>query len=108
MFFPCNQFNGQEPGGKEELKKYYLEKMKIPFTLMEKTDVQGDNICDAYKFLRSAKLSNQNQKGKSNNIEWNYQKYVINKNGQVIKRYGPSVKPEAFEEEGRMNVWLDI
>ena len=108
MFFPCNQFNGQEPGDKEELKKYYQEEMKIPFTLMEKTDVQGDNICDAYKFLRSAKLSNQNQKGKSNNIEWNYQKYVINKNGQVIKRYGPSVKPEAFEEEGRMNVWLDI
>ena len=42
-----------------------------------------------------------------NNIEWNYQKYVIDKTGQVIKRYGPGVKPEAFEEAGRMDVWLD-
>ena len=74
---------------------------------MEKVDVQGDNICDVYKFLRSAKLSNQNKNGKSNAIEWNYQKYVINKDGQVIKRYGPSVKPEAFEAEGRINVWLN-
>jgi len=105
LFFPCNQFNGQEPGDKDVLKQYYLEKMKIPFTLMEKIDVQGENICDVYKFLRSAELSNQN--ANKNNIEWNYQKYVVDKTGQVIKRYGPGVKPEAFEEAGRMDVWLD-
>ena len=79
--------------------------MKIPFTLMEKIDVQGEKICDAYKFLRSAELSNQS--ARKNNIEWNYQKYVVDKTGQVIKRYGPAVKPQAFEEEGRINSWLD-
>ena len=105
LFFPCNQFNNQEPGDRQELKKFYLDEMKIPFTLMEKIEVQGKGICDVYRFLRAAKL--KNQKPGKNGIEWNYQKYVVGKTGHVIKRYGPAVKPEAFEEEGRLESWLN-
>ena len=98
LFFPCNQFNGQEPGSAEDIRAFYVEKKGLPpASLMERADVNGADTQPAFKFFRSAQLSNQN--GKKNAIEWNFAKFVVGRDGQVIKRYGPAVGPESLDEK---------
>ena len=98
LFFPCNQFNGQEPGTADDIRAYYVDKHGLSASLlMERNDVNGDNTQPVYKYFRSAQLSNQS--GKKNAIEWNYAKFVVGRDGQVMKRYGPAVGPESLDEK---------
>ncbi len=68
------------------------------------SDVNGPNTCQAFKFLRSATLKNQNRA--KNAIEWNFAKFIVGKDGQVLKRYGPAVPPESFDAEEKLGAWL--
>lgn len=81
---PCNQFGAQEPGTPEEIKEFTKTKYDVDFTLLEKQDVNGANRSPLYQFLV----------GDGPDIAWNFGKFLIGRDGQVIKRFEPQTKPE--------------
>ena len=86
--FPCNQFMGQEPGTAEEIEKFCTTKYNITFPLFEKLKVNGDDAHPLYQYLKSALPLD----GK-NDIRWNFEKFLIGKDGKPVKRYSPKTKP---------------
>ncbi len=86
--FPCNQFGKQEPGNEEEIQKFCSSKYNVTFPMFSKIDVNGENSSPLYQSLK-AKFPGD--------IKWNFEKFLINKKGEVVKRFGPQVKPEAAE-----------
>ena len=91
--FPCNQFLGQEPGTSEEIREFCTTNYGVTFDMFAKVDVKGDNACDFYRFLTS--LDTQ-PKG-AGNIGWNFEKFVLDRNGFVIARFGSGTKPNSAE-----------
>jgi glutathione peroxidase len=67
-------------------------------------NVNGDDTTDVYKFLRSATLKNQS--AEKNAIEWNFGKFIVGRDGQVLKRYGPAVTPGSFDSDEKIGRWL--
>ena len=88
--FPCNQFGGQEPGSAEEIRDFCTTNYGVTFDLFEKVDVNGKNTCPLYKHLKKL---NTKPKG-SGEIGWNFEKFVLNRNGEVIGRFEPRTQPE--------------
>lgn len=88
--FPCNQFGGQEPGSAEAIRAFCTENYGVTFDLFEKVDVNGENACPLYKHL--TKL-NTKPKG-AGDIGWNFEKFVINRDGEVIGRFEPRTAPD--------------
>ncbi|OIP81740.1 MAG: glutathione peroxidase [Porphyromonadaceae bacterium CG2_30_38_12] len=87
--FPCNQFMGQEPGTAEEIQKFCSGKYNITFPLFEKIEVNGKKTHPLYVFLKQqAPLEGKND------IRWNFEKFLIDRNGKVVKRYAPTIKPK--------------
>lgn len=86
--FPCNQFLGQEPGTSEEILYFCTNKYNITFPIFEKIEVNGDNTHPLYVFLKQ-----QNPLEGKNDIRWNFEKFLIDKNGNVVNRYSPKTKP---------------
>lgn len=86
--FPCNQFLGQEPGTSEEIQSFCTNKYNVTFPLFEKIEVNGENAHPLYLFLKGQ----QPLEGK-NDIRWNFEKFLIDKSGKVVKRYSPKTKP---------------
>lgn len=80
---PCNQFMGQEPGSPEEIKEFTASKYNVDFPLLEKQDVNGSNRSPLYQFLV----------GEGEDIEWNFGKFVVGKNGEVVGRFDPKTPP---------------
>lgn len=103
LAFPCNQFLFQEPGTNAEIKARILRKFSPKFRLFSKIDVNGPGTHDVYKFLRSAELENQAEGSK---IEWNFAKFIVGRNGQVLKRFSPKVDPQTFDVEDALPLWL--
>ena len=93
--FPCNQFSEQEPGSNKEIKSFCNSNYDISFPLFEKIDVNGDNTHPLYKFLKSEATGFMWTEG----IKWNFTKFLVDKNGKVITRYGSSTKPKSIEED---------
>ena len=93
--FPCNQFGAQEPGTNEEIQFFCTEKYDVSFNVLNKIDVNGQNADPFYEFLKNERPGIMGTK----NIKWNFSKFLVNKNGEVIKRYGPTTKPEAIESD---------
>lgn len=93
--FPCNQFGKQEPGDAEEIKKFCSLHYDVKFPLFQKIDVNGANAAPLYQFLK------QEKKGflGTGAIKWNFTKFLVNRDGQVIKRYAPTVKPEEIKKD---------
>ncbi len=91
--FPCNQFNGQEPGTAEEIRKFCTATYNVTFPLMAKVEVNGAGACDLYKFLKALDAK---PKGPGE-ITWNFEKFVIGRNGQVVARFQPKTTPDAAE-----------
>ena len=89
--FPCNQFLHQAPGSDEEINQFCTLKYNTKFTRFKKIDVKGANADPLYKWLIC-----QNEKGKAKNIKWNFTKFLIDKNGNVVERFGSMDKPESF------------
>ena len=95
LAFPCNQFGAQEPGNNDEIKFFCTEKYNVTFPIFNKIDVNGPNEDPLYTFLKSSKRGFLGYKP----IEWNFAKFLINGNGDVIKRYLPSTKPNKIEKK---------
>src|SRR5699024_1540042 len=86
--FPCNQFKKQEAGSNQDTEETCTMDFGVTFTLVEKIDVKGDHAHPLYKYLTEEK------KGIiTSGIKWNFTKFLINKNGQVTKRYAPTTSP---------------
>ena len=88
--FPCNQFGAQEPGTNAEILEFATSKYDANFPLFSKIEVNGDGACDLYKMLKAAQ---PNADG-SEDIIWNFTKFLVNSDGQVLQRYDPKTTPE--------------
>jgi glutathione peroxidase len=91
--FPCNQFLGQEPGKAAEILEFCRANYGVTFDMFAKVDVNGDNACELYKRLTSLDTK---PKG-AGKIGWNFEKFVIDRSGFVVGRFGSGVKPDAPE-----------
>jgi len=87
--FPCNDFGGQEPGSAGEIQSFCSKNYGVTFPLMEKVVVKGDNKCEIYKWLTS-KAENGVEDSK---VNWNFNKYLIDTNGNYVKHLGSGVNP---------------
>jgi glutathione peroxidase len=90
---PCNQFNGQEPGSAEEIATFCSTKYGVEFDLLEKVDVNGENAAPLYKTLTSEE-TNPKSPGP---IAWNFEKFLFNRNGELVARFSPRVAPDSSE-----------
>ena len=95
LAFPCNQFGSQEPGSTEEIVEFCEMRFQTSFPLFEKIDVNGTNSHPLYKHLKSE------VKGLlgTERIKWNFTKFLINRDGKVIGRFGSQKKPADIESE---------
>lgn len=93
--FPCNQFGAQEPGDAEEIKTFCSLTYDVKFPLFAKVDVNGDNASPLYKFLKEERPGILGTEG----IKWNFTKFLVNREGQVVKRYAPTDKPEDIKKD---------
>ena len=92
--FPCNQFFRQAPGTDQEINQFCSLKYNTQFPRFKKLEVRGDNKDPLYAWLIT-----QNEKNKPVNIKWNFTKFLIDRNGNVVGRFGPADKPLSFEKE---------
>nr|WP_319400654.1 glutathione peroxidase [uncultured Carboxylicivirga sp.] len=91
--FPCNQFANQEPGDEKSISEGCMINYGVTFPMFSKIDVNGDNAHPIYKYLKSE------LKGTfGNKIKWNFTKFLVDKNGNPIKRFAPTTKPEKIEK----------
>lgn len=93
--FPCNQFGGQDPGTNKEIGAYCQRNYGVSFPMFAKVDVKGPEAHVIFRYLtREAKglLG-------SRNIKWNFTKFLVGRNGEVLERYAPTTKPEALEAD---------
>jgi glutathione peroxidase len=93
--FPCNQFGSQEPGDESSIKTFCETKFGVTFPMFAKIDVNGANTHPLYEFLK------KEEKGilGTEVIKWNFTKFLIDKEGNVVKRLAPTTKPEAIESD---------
>lgn len=87
--FPCNQFGSQESGSEADIKQFCSTKYKVTFPMFSKVDVNGDQATALYKYLTSQDASPVGD-GK---ISWNFEKFLIGRDGKVINRFSPRVSP---------------
>ncbi|MCP2290108.1 glutathione peroxidase [Nocardia amikacinitolerans] len=87
---PCNQFMGQEPGSAEEIQEFCSTTYGVDFPLLEKTDVNGENRHPLYREL----VETADAEGAAGDIQWNFEKFLIDRDGKVAARFRPTVKPE--------------
>ena len=88
--FPCNQFGGQEPGSAAEIKEFCTSTYDVTFPLMSKIDVNGSEQAPIYAFLKE-------QAAEPGNIGWNFEKFIVGKDGKVAGRFKTRTKPDAPE-----------
>lgn len=93
--FPCNQFGAQEPGSDEEIQKFAREKYNVSFPMFSKVEVNGAGACDLYKWLKANKAGPE---GKAD-IAWNFTKFLVSRDGEVLARFEPKVTPEEIADE---------
>lgn len=88
--FPCNQFGSQDPGSESEIASFCQLNYGVSFPMMSKVDVNGSNAHPLYKWLTEEAPGILGTKA----IKWNFTKFLIGRDGQVIKRYAPTDKPK--------------
>jgi glutathione peroxidase len=86
---PCNQFGKQEPGSNAQIAEFCQKNYGVTFPMLAKVDVNGNNACDLYKFLTS-KQTNPKFAGP---IQWNFEKFLVGRNGEVVARFASGVDP---------------
>ncbi len=87
LAFPCNQFGEQEPGTNEEIKNFCSSKFDVTFKLFDKIDVNGKNKSPLYSILTDNEVT-----GKAD-IKWNFEKFLIDKNGNIVERFPTKIEP---------------
>ncbi len=93
--FPCNQFGNQEPGGADEIAEFCSVNYGVTFPMFEKIDVNGRN---AHPLFRHLKREAPGVLG-SEPIKWNFTKFLVDRDGRVVERYGSTTKPERLEAD---------
>ncbi|WP_146909669.1 glutathione peroxidase [Arenimonas daejeonensis] len=93
--FPCDQFGHQEPGDEEEIKNFCSLTYDVSFPMFSKIEVNGAGAHPLYKWLKSEKSGLLGLEG----IKWNFTKFLVGKDGQVLKRYAPTDTPEKIEKD---------
>lgn len=96
--FPANNFASQEPGTNEEIQTFCQLNYGVTFPMMDKVSVKGDDMCEVYKFL-TQKSKNGLQ---DSEVEWNFQKYLINEKGELVK----VIKPKTLITEPEVINWI--
>jgi glutathione peroxidase len=91
--FPCNQFGKQEPGSEKQIEEFCETKYGVKFDMFAKVDVNGPNACGLYQHLTKANTKPEGP-GK---IGWNFEKFVVGRNGEVVARFAPGTEPDAPE-----------
>lgn len=92
--FPCNQFGHQAPGSNEEIQEFCQLNYQTTFKTFGKIEVNGDNASPLYKFLKKEKGGLAGSA-----IKWNFTKFLVDREGNVVKRFAPATTPEQLEEE---------
>jgi glutathione peroxidase len=87
--FPCNQFGAQEPGTDAQVEDFACSTFKVTFPMFSKIEVNGDNTAPLYQFLKAQKPGK-----KGPDISWNFEKFLVDGNGNVVERFNPMVTPE--------------
>lgn len=90
--FPCNQFAKQDPGSNKEINNFCLLNYGVSFTMFEKVDVNGKNQHPIYKFLKE-----QSKGILGDDIKWNFTKFLVDREGNVLKRYAPVTSPDKIK-----------
>jgi glutathione peroxidase len=93
--FPCNQFGGQEPGGEKEIAQFCEINYGVTFPMFAKVDVNGDNAAPLYKYLKAEKPGLLGSEA----IKWNFTKFLVDREGNVLKRYAPNDTPESIAKD---------
>jgi glutathione peroxidase len=93
--FPCNQFGKQEPGNADEIKNFCSLKYDVTFPLFSKINVNGDDASPLYKYLKQMRPGLLGTEA----IKWNFTKFLVTKDGEVIKRYAPNDTPDSISKE---------
>ena len=115
--FPCNQFGHQAPGDDNEIHQFCTAKYKTTFDQLAKIEVNGDEAEPVWKYLKEQISEDPEPKGMKNKIamkaiskmpgvgkekgfiKWNFTKFLVNRDGEVVYRFGPTDKPEEFEDK---------
>ncbi|UAB77297.1 glutathione peroxidase [Erythrobacter sp. SCSIO 43205] len=93
--FPCNQFGAQEPGNADEIAEFCKVNFGVTFPLMAKIDVNGENASPLFDWMKSEKKGLMG----STSIKWNFTKFLIDRDGNVVKRYGPQDAPKTIAKD---------
>jgi glutathione peroxidase len=93
--FPCNQFGKQEPGSAEQIGSFCEKNYGVSFQMFDKIDVNGANAHPLFRFLTEAAPGLLGFEA----IKWNFTKFLVDREGNVVRRYAPPTKPDAIEED---------
>lgn len=94
LAFPCNQFGKQEPGTEEEIQRFAVENFGAKFDLFGKVNVNGPKATPVFSFLKS-RLPGM----LGSSVKWNFTKFLVDKNGVPVQRYGPPTNPLAIRDD---------
>ena len=95
LAFPCNQFGHQEPGGADEIESFCKVNFGVSFPLFAKIDVNGDEATPLYQWLKAEAPGIVGTKA----IKWNFTKFLIGRDGKVVRRYAPTDKPASIAKD---------
>lgn len=93
--FPCDQFGHQEPGDDTQIEQFCSLNFNVNFPLFKKSDVNGTDASPLFKFLKESAPGLLGSKS----IKWNFTKFLVNRDGEVVKRYGSNAKPESIAKD---------
>lgn len=94
LAFPCNQFGMQEPGSNNQIKQFACTRFKAEFPIFDKVDVNGPFTAPVYQFLKSSSGGFL-----GDIVKWNFEKFLVNKDGKVVERYAPTTSPFQIEKD---------
>jgi glutathione peroxidase len=95
LAFPCNQFGAQEPGGAEEIASFCTTNYDVTFPIFGKIDVNGDKAAPLFQTLKEEAPGLLGSEA----IKWNFTKFLVGRDGKVVKRYAPTTKPEDIADD---------
>lgn len=93
--FPCNQFMNQDPGDESTISQFCSLNYGVSFPMFAKVDVNGDSAHPLFRYLKKEAKGLMG----SEKVKWNFTKFLVNRDGQVVRRYAPTVKPEAIRDD---------
>lgn len=93
--FPCNQFGGQDPGSNDDIQEFCLVNYGVSFPVLGKIDVNGDKAEPVFEWLKKEKPGVMGLK----RIKWNFEKFLVGRDGKVIKRWASLTKPEDLKAD---------